>query len=50
LLLMTLVALFTTLYTKARSFQRSKASTIAHFCTLWKAEPVTINQVPLIFR
>lgn len=50
LLLMTLVALFTTLYTKARSFQRSKASTIAHFCTLWKAEPVTKNQVPLIFR
>ena len=50
LLLMTLTSLFITLYIKARNFQRNLASTIAHFCTLWKAEAVSKNHVPLIFR
>lgn len=50
LLLMTLLALFVTLYIKARNFQRNVASTIGHFCTLWKAEAVSKNQIPLIFR
>lgn len=50
LLLMTLVSLFTTLYVKARNFHRNLAPTIAYFCTLWNAETVSKNQVPLIFR
>jgi hypothetical protein len=50
LLLITIIALVTTLYIKARNFHQRTQSTLDHFNTLWQGKTITKSEVPLIFR
>ena len=50
ILLGTFIALLTTLITKAKKFHQHTQPTIDHFCTLWQAQAISKDEVPLIFQ
>lgn len=50
LLLATIIALSSTLYVKAKNFQRLTQSTLDHFNNLWQGKTIAKTEVPLIFR
>ena len=50
ILLGTFIALLTTLITKAKKFHQHTQTTIDHFCTLWQAQAISKDEVPLIFQ